>query len=95
MAGLFGGGTHPVEVLDLLLHGLLNLVGHDDDFLFGGGREVAGDKLLAESLPEIAIDLAHAALPAGLICGMPRRIFGVEVETGHLQNCWRGWTRRR
>ena len=61
---LFGGGAHPVKVVDLALHGLLNQLGHVDGVGLGLRSEGAADELLSESFTEVVVGVLDAALPA-------------------------------
>ena len=78
----FGGGAHPVQVFDLVLHGGFNLLGHELRFGLGLRGERAAHKLLAERFAEIAIDRARAGLPARRHGGHAAQGLRIEVEAG-------------
>ncbi len=62
-----GGGGHPVELVDVVVHGGLDVVDHLERLGFAVAGEVALDVDLAEGLAERGVDGAGAALPAGLL----------------------------
>jgi hypothetical protein len=66
--------VHPVQRLDVVGHRLLDLRGHVQRALLQLGAEGARDELLAERLAQLVVDQRHAALPARLSCGTPRRV---------------------
>ena len=72
---LLGVGTHPVEGLDLLLHGGLDLLGHELRAGLHVGGEGAADELLAESFAErIASTSRVQVFQRGGMAGTPRRV---------------------
>ena len=82
---LLGRGAHPVEVLDLVLHGGFDLLGHQPRLGLGVRGEGAGDELLAQRFAEVAVDGARAGLPARRHRGNAAQGGRVEVEVGLLE----------
>ena len=89
---LLGCVAHPVEVLQLALHGRFDFLRHGEGAGLGFGSECLGGEDLAERLAQIAIHIVDAALPPRPHFGDPAQRFAVEVKTGlheFVRKVWR------
>src|SRR5689334_14334475 len=77
---LFGLRSHPVKLLDVVFHGLLDLARHGDSALLHLRAEGAIHELLAQRFAQLAIDKSNAALPAWLDLLHAAKRAAVEIE---------------
>ncbi len=76
----FGFRAHPLEGVDVLVHGGFDVVDHLEGFGLAVAGEVLVDVDLAEGFAESAVDGGGAALPAGTLGGDAFELTAVEVE---------------
>ena len=79
---LLGVLAHPWQLLDLILHGHFDFLGHHQRSLLGFRRERLGHEYLSQSFAQIAIHLPDAAFPARRHLLQPAQIFAEEIEVG-------------
>ena len=64
---LLGCGAHPRKRLDIVVHRLFDLSGHQQSRVLEFWSEGASDEFLTQGFAEQRVDLPHAALPARLL----------------------------
>ncbi len=77
--------THPVERIDVLAEGHLQVLHEGEHPLLGRLGEVAVDIHLADSLAENSVGDGHGPLPAGLVLLDACHLAGVEIELGCVE----------
>ena len=84
----FGGGAHPVQPVEVLVHGLLNGQRHFQGALLFGRRKIARDVHLAQRLAQLLIHAGGAALPALLLSLSAVERVRVEVPVFLVEALW-------
>ena len=86
LAGLgLGGVGHPVQGVDVLAEGDLQILHQVEHLLLGALREELGNVHLADGLAEDAVGHAHGALPARFLLGDAAHLGAEEVEAGGVE----------